>query len=944
MKFPSRKTTLWSTAVAALIGYGAWIWWYEGEARRVALADLERHAAVVAPALWHLDPAMCRDYLQLAASSKGYQYLRVEDETGTPFVTCQGQPLGGMDVVLHRLGLIPAVSFQRPVVHEKDVLGRIVGVWYVRTVYAEVLALCGLIVGLVLLERHLQVREMRDRLQGQVEDRTRELAAAHAALAAREAQYRSSVEQSPDLFCRFTADGTLTYVNPAYCRFFGRNPDELVGSRFLSFIPEEDRAPVESVLRARLRPDMEPLTLDHRVRAADGELRWIRWTNSAIRDDQGRFLEYQAIGHDITEQKRAEMDLVRSHELYRRAISAAAAVPYEIDLVEDRYLFVGEGIRSLTGYAPDELAPRELWNLAEEIVFLGACAGLNLQEAFQRLTAGRLEQWRADYRLRTRAGEIRWISDTAVPTLTENGQVRGMLGILLDITDRRRMEEEHARLAAAVESVDEAVFVTDLQGVILYANPALERVTGYDRNEVIGRTPRIFKSGKHPQAFYLQMWATIREGRSWTGRVTNRRKDGRLYEAELTISPVRDGSGRLTYYVAVSRDITQQLALEEQLRESQKLEAIGRLAAGVAHEFNNLLTIIQGNALLMDRDALSPEDATCVDQIVHATQRAADLTHRLLLYSRKKPMQMRAVDPGDLLLRGARMLEPLLGERIRLRLHLGKDLPVLRADPALLEQLLINLAANARDAMPDGGELFVSAEVCELSERDRMNRPMAGLGRYIRLTIRDTGVGIPPEHIPHLFEPFFTTKDVGKGTGLGLAAVYGIVQQHRGWIEVESQVGGGTTFRIHLPVAEESQPAPPTELEVRDLPRGGEGVLVVEDEPSLRRLTETLLQRCGYRVWSASDAREAHKVWEQHRAEIQLLLTDLVLPGGSSGADLAAQFAAQKPELKVLFTSGYFEAQFHGALNLIEGDNFLPKPYRPRQLAEMIRARLDRGR
>lgn len=939
-----RRRIFWIVAAVALIGYATWVWWLETRARRAARQSVERHAAVATPALWHLDPAMCRDYLELAARSEGFEHLAVMDETGKQFVVGRGRSLEGIDAMLHRMGLIPGVTLRYPLVHGKDILGHLEGIWYVRTIYAEIWTLLGLMAGLALLERHLRVREMRDSLQVRVAERTRELAAANAALAASEARYRSSLEQSPHLFCRFLADGTLTYVNAAYCRFFGRRREELVGHRFHPLIPESDRGAVQEKLRRGLHPDMAPLTLEHRVVAGDGSLRWMRWTNSAVRDDQGRFLEYQAIGHDITEEKRAQTALAQSHEMYRRAIAAAAAVPYQMDASAERYLFMGEGIRALTGYDPDELTPHTLRSMAEEITLAGACAGLDLEEALARLRKGQLEQWRADYRLRTRSGEIRWVSDTAVPTRSEDNRVTGVLGILQDITERRRMAEEHARLAAAVESAEEVVFVTDLDGVILYANPAFERVTGYDRREVIGCTARILKSGRQPGSFYQQMWETILQGRPWKGRLTNRRKEGGFYEAELSIAPVRDATGRVTHFVAVSRDVTQQIALEERLRESQKLEAIGRLAAGVAHEFNNLLTIIQGNALLMNRDALSTEDALCVEQIVHATQQAADLTRRLLLYSRKQPLQMRVVDPADLLRRTARMLAPVLGETIRLRLHLAGDLPMLRADPALLEQLLINLAANARDAMPNGGELFVSAEVCQWTEQNLPRQPEARPGHYVRLTIRDTGTGIAPEHLSHIFEPFFTTKEVGKGTGLGLAAVYGIVQQHQGWIEVETRLGEGTTFRIYLPAAQGEGPAPPPKQEIRKLPRGGEGILVVEDEPSLRRLTENLLHSCGYRVWTASDGEEARRLWGRHSKEIDLLLTDLVLPGGISGADLATEFGKQKAGLKVLFTSGYFEVRFDGVVHLAEGENFLPKPYHPRQLAEMVRAQLDRGR
>lgn len=930
-----------TVVAASLAGYFAWAIWWERQARARALSHLRQHAAVVAPALWHLEPEMCHDYLDLAVRSHGYERLAVLDEQGQVFSEHAAEPLRGPDRWLHRLGLVPVLALETPLHWGDTVIGRLQAQWYCRTLYGELAVLLGLVAVWGLLERHLRVLQARDELQARVAERTRELAEANAALTLSEARYRSSIEQTPSPCARFHADARLTYVNPAFCRLVGRAAAELVGQPFGEWVHPEDRPQLERTLRERLRPDIEAFPYENRVRAAGGSIRWVRWTVSGIRDDQGTFLEYQALGQDITEEKQAREELVRQHERYRQAIRAAHAVPYQMDFASETYVFIGEGIETLTGYRPAEWTPA-LWQQAIlETVLLGESAGLPLHEALERLREGRLGQWRADYRIRARSGEVRWISDSAVPTRDSQGRVTGMLGILQDITERRRMAEEHARLVTAVEQANEMIFVTDLQGVILYANPALEAVTGYSRAELLGQTPRLFKSGRHPEAFYRHLWNTIRSGVVWKGRLTNRRKDGQLYEAELTISPVRDGSGRMVNYVAVGRDITQLAALEEQLREVQKLEAIGQLAAGVAHEFNNLLTIIQGNALLMNREALSAEDGHCVDQILQATQRAAQVTRQLLLYSRKQPLQMRAVDLNEIVRRSIRALERVLSDSIHLHLQLEPGLPQLRGDAGLLEQLILNLALNARDAMPQGGHLYLETRVCNITDQDLVRRPDATPGPCVCLTVRDTGTGIAHEHRPHLFEPFFTTKEVGKGTGLGLAAVYGIVKQHRGWIEVDSEPGRGTTFQVYLPVTGPATAAPATEEELRALPRGQEGILVVEDDAALARLVQHLLQRCGYRVWTASNAAEARVLWQQQAQHVDLLLTNLEMPDGVSGAELARQCLRDKPQLKVLYTSGYFEALTEEARHLVEGDNFLPKPYRPRQLAEMIRACLD---
>lgn len=934
---------LWRITTVGLVGYVGWVVWSEHRVRAMARAELERHATVVMPALWHWEPGMCRDYLDLAVRAHGYAGVRVLDESGEVFLFHAGPSLVGVDRWFHRLGLLPMERLVIPVRRAGEVLGRLEADWYVRTIYSQIWVLLGLVVGWGLLERHLRVLETRDTLQMRVAERTRELAEANAALRASEARYRSFVEQGPDLFCRFAADGVLTYVNPAYGRFFGRRAEELVGQSLYSLISEADREAVEASLRRGLRPDMPPLLLEHRVVAADGSLRWLRWTNSAVRDETGRFLEYQAIGQDITEQKRAQVELARNHELYRRAIMAAAAVPYELELPGRRYRFVGEGIRDLTGLEARELTPEKLAAVVEETVLLSECSGLTVAEAQERLERGELEHWRADYRVRMPMGEIRWLSDAAVPVRDERGHVRGLLGILQDVTERRRMAEEHARLATAVEQADELIWMTDPQGRIVYVNPAVERVSGYTRNELLGQTPRLFKSGRHAPEFYEGLWSTLTRGLPWKGRITNRGKDGRLFELELSISPVRDAVGQIVHFVAVGRDITRQVALEERLREAQKLEAIGRLAAGVAHEFNNLLTVIQGNALLIDSARLSAEDAHCVGQIVHAAQRAAEVTRSLLMYSRRQPLQMQAVDLNDLVQRTARMLTRVLGEQVTLRLDLQPEVPTLRADAGLVEQLILNLALNARDAMPHGGELVLGTHLHEVAEETARERPEVRPGTSLCLTVRDTGVGIPPEDLPHIFEPFFTTKEVGKGTGLGLASVYGIVQQHGGWIEVESEPGRGTVFRIHFPLVERGRPDTAGRQAQVGLPESGPGILVVEDEEALARLTGNLLRRWGYRVWTATGAPEALALWQAHAAEIDLLLTDVVLPGSISGFELEGRLRQEKPGLRVLYTSGYYEVDLGQAPFLIEGENFLPKPYRPQQLLEMLRRLLDRG-
>ena len=540
-------------------------------------------------------------------------------------------------------------------------------------------------------------------------------------------------------------------------------------------------------------------------------------------------------------------------------------------------------------------------------------------------------------------GVLHTIDFSLKPLKDEAGRVVLLIPEGRDITDRKRAEEAHARLATAVEQAAEAMVITDTSGKILYVNPAFEKITGYTRQEAVGQNPRILKSGKYDSAFYRQMWDSLVQGKVWSGRIINKKKNGAFYEEEMIISPIRDSAGKVINYVAVKHDVTQEVALEEQLRQVQKMESIGQLAGGVAHDFNNLLTVIQGNAsLLLDANNLSEADADLAKQIIQSAERAAGLTRQLLVFGRKQAMQPAHLNLNGIVGNMARMLQRILGEDIALRLEYSPILPLVLADAGMIEQVLLNLSVNARDAMPAGGQLVIATVSKTIGQEYAHQNPAAAPGQYVCLSVSDTGCGIAPEHLSRIFEPFFTTKEIGKGTGLGLATVYAIVKQHRGWIEVDSQVGKGTTFRIYLPVAKDVSAKQKTTAVVPELPRGDEVILVVEDEQAVRLLVGNLLQRCGYTVLLAVSGIEALNLWEQHKDEIQLLLTDMVLPDGMMGRELADKLKGEQPQLKVIYTSGYSANVVGKGPSLVEGVNFLQKPYPPQNLAQTVRDSLDR--
>ncbi len=502
--------------------------------------------------------------------------------------------------------------------------------------------------------------------------------------------------------------------------------------------------------------------------------------------------------------------------------------------------------------------------------------------------------------------------------------------------ERRRAQEERALLFAAIEQAAEYVLITDAQGIITYVNPAFERVTGYSREEAIGKSPRILKSGRQDMAFYESMWSVLSSGSVWRGQLVNRRKDGSTYREEASISPVKAEDSRIVSYVAVKRDVTEATELEARLHAAQKMEAVGRLAGGVAHDFNNILTTITGYADLL-LTGLGEEDPRAheVREILSASRRASGLTRQLLTFSRKQVSAPRLVGLNAVIENLHAMLRPLIGEDIRLDYELARELWPVLADTGQLEQVILNLSVNARDAMPSGGTLtFRTANL----RRDAGSPAHAH--EQVMLSVRDTGVGMTEEVRSHLFEPFFTTKKAGAGTGLGLATVYGIVNQSQGHIEVVSEPGKGTEFRIFLPRVPGSVSREEDDHNGVELPRGRETILVVEDEQAVRSLTCTLLRGWGYCVREAALPSAAIPIAEREGDSIRLILTDVVMPE-MRGSELARRILPRCRSAAVLFMSGYPDDEGLGLGGRGPRVHFLAKPFTPEALARKVRETLD---
>ncbi len=498
---------------------------------------------------------------------------------------------------------------------------------------------------------------------------------------------------------------------------------------------------------------------------------------------------------------------------------------------------------------------------------------------------------------------------------------------------------ERERLAAAVDQAAEAMLTTDRAGRITYVNPAFTRITGFAGAEAIGRRPDFLREDSDPERLE-EMSAALARGDSWEGRLMERRRDGTAVEVDLAVAPLRDATAAVVGTVEVARDISRERALEAQLAQAQRMEAVGRLAGGIAHDFNNILTAISGFSELASAE-VSGEGPVAADlgQILKASDRAATLTRALLAFSRQQVMQPRAVDLNEVLAGLTPMLELLTGEDVKLTIALEPDLGPALTDRAQFEQVILNLAVNARDAMPGGGSLTITTADAELDAEYARTHIGAVAGPHVKLVVSDTGVGMTPEVLSHAFEPFFTTKARGKGTGLGLSTVIGVVQQSGGSVDVVSRPGAGSVFTIYLPrAAGATQPGEPA---VRGRPAlgGTETILVAEDEPAVRLFVERVLSRAGYRVLAAANGPEA-LVMASTLPHLDLLFTDMVMPG-MGGRELAAQLSTTHPAARTLYASGYSNDAVVYGVGADGRSPYLAKPFTADALLVRVREVLD---
>ncbi len=537
-------------------------------------------------------------------------------------------------------------------------------------------------------------------------------------------------------------------------------------------------------------------------------------------------------------------------------------------------------------------------------------------------------------------GEKRFFAVHGYPVFDGMGNLIQMIESNLDITDQKRAEEERERLLHVIDQVNESIVITDTNGTIQHVNPTFEEVTGYTYDEAIGQNPRILKSGEHNDAFYKEMWETLTRGETWHGQIVNKKKDKTLYTEEVTISPVCDKSGKLVNYVSFKRDVTEDIKIKEQQHQDQKVESIGRLAGGVAHDLNNLLTPIIGYSEMLSNDfGADKARKNSVGQILHAGIKARDLVRQLLAFSRKQTLVYKPVDMNKAVTDFETLLRRTIREDITIKVIQSPDMRMVMADIGQIEQVIMNLTVNSQDAMSEGGCLIIETALVELDKSYTDKHSDVEPGTYVMLAVSDTGIGMDEATRKQIFEPFYSTKG-SQGTGLGLATVYGIIKQHGGDFLVYSEPGKGTTIKVYLPVSEETSIEEESETTNDTDLKGSETILLAEDNEQVRDFAHTVLIKQGYTVLVAENGPEALKVLASHDAPVHLLLTDVIMPE-MGGKELYTRITEMQPAIKVIYMSGYTDniIAHHGVLD--KGIAFIQKPFTIQFLTAKVREVLE---
>lgn len=728
------------------------------------------------------------------------------------------------------------------------------------------------------------------------------------------------------------AEGRYLGCNQSFERFFGKSRDEINGR---SAVEVFGRDVVAEASAGDAFPDGEaPARIEAMLADKSGQLHDMMISKAAFDDDGNQRGGVVAAMFDLTDIKSARRELNESEERLRSIFDNARIGIIMVD-GDGRFISANHSLCHLLAFSPSELSELAFGAITHP---RDVVAG---EAEWQKLRAGKVSRIDYETRLIGKDGRVVTVNVAANRIEGQEGGSGRFVALVMDLRDRLAAEEARDMLAKAVECADEAIIITDPLSRILYANPAFERVTGYDASEVMGRTPAMLKSGRHDKEFYGELWKKLNAGEVWRGTFTNRRKNGELFEEAAAISSVRDADGRIRYFVAVKRDITRERELEASLRHAQKMEAVGTLASGISHDFNNILHAISGLAqVALVGGQLKEREREYVELIMDTSARGADLVSRILTFSRQKEPERKVLDLNREIAEILKMISKAVPKDVVFDLALDADLPPVSAAPDQMHQILMNLSANAWDAMPGGGAIRIRTRcVAPTGEQLAELGPHAA-EKYVELLVGDSGTGMEAATIERIFDPFFTTKPVGKGTGLGLATVYGIVKSHGGLVTCKSEPGKGTEFTLLFPALTERRAAERlVEARAAELKGGDETLLLVDDDASILRTTTELLESFGYRVLTAGSGENALEVLAAKRESVALVVMDLGMPG-MGGRRCLAEILRLYPGTKVLIASGYDAAE---ELTCEGAAGYLRKPFRMKELVTEVRRIIGLG-
>jgi PAS domain S-box-containing protein len=695
----------------------------------------------------------------------------------------------------------------------------------------------------------------------------------------------------PGIFYVLERDGLMRLWNPQLERVTGRTPEQIKGRNCLEMLHPEDHARVVEAIGGVFEKGEDQVAA-----------RLVTLAGSAIPYHfHGRRIELDGrpcilgIGIDISERQEIEAQLEHQLEFQKTIMDAMPIAVFTKD-ARGRYLSCNLAFEKFTGLTREGIAGKTVSEVFDPE--LSAICDLKDQELL-----GGLGMQSYEGRIRKSPDDVREVVFHKASYQDAMGEINGIIGAFIDITEEKRARENLLLQESALNAAANGIVITDATGKILWANPAFTTLTGYAAKEVTGLTPQVLKSGRQDADFYQQMWQAISSGQVWRGELVNRRKDGTLYDEEMTITPVFDAAGKLTHFIAIKQDISQRKQMEAQYLRAQRMEGIGMLAGGIAHDLNNVLAPILMSIELLKDIHPDAETSDILRSLQDSAQRGADIVRQVLTFARGIKGERLLVAPKHLIKDMGRVAQEAFPRNIRVSTDVPINLWNVSGDPTQLHQVLLNLCINARDAMPDGGTLSMVAR----NETVKDLWSEAGIqiadGDYVVIAVKDTGMGIPPELHERIFEPFFTTKEQGKGTGLGLSTVMGIVKSHHGYLRIKSEPGKGAEFLIYLPAVKDAAPATETK-EQAALPQGeGELVLVVDDEPAITEVAKDILIRNGYRVLTASDGTEAMALVAQNQSKVHLVVTDIMMPF-MDGVALVRGLRKLAPEVKIIACSG----------------------------------------